>query len=498
MVLGMFMAILDIQIVASSINEIQAAMSASAEEIAWIQTGYLVAEVVGIPLSGFLNRIFGLRKLFIMSAAGFVASSFLCAIAWDLQSLIIFRVIQGFSGAAMVPSTMAAAFTLFPGGRSMTQQVMIGMVATLAPSIGPTLGGWITQHMSWHWLFLVNIVPGIVAIGLVWFFIPRQKSDIGLLKRLDVIALIAMALFLGLFEWVVDEGPGEGWLQSPAIVKAAIVCAVAGAIFYRWVTTRDTPLVDLSVFRDRNFAGGALVGMVMGFGMYGSTFILPLFLAEVRGFSSLQIGQIMSVVGIAMFITGPVAGFMTRKFDPRLVVLLGLGLSAIGTWLNAQLTSQSGFHELFWAQGFRGCGLILTMVPITNLALGTLPPERVANASGLYTVCRNLGGAVGISLLTTLLIYYRRLHEQEIFSGLSLSRPEVQNFLAMTEAKLQAAGVADPHTAAMAQLAMRARMEATVMTYNNVFLTMSISFIVVMLTILFLERPKNLIEQPAH
>ena len=177
MVIGMFMAILDIQIVASSISEIQAGVSASQEEIAWIQTGYLVAEVVGIPLSGFLNRAFGIRKLFIMSAVGFVSSSILCALSWDLDSLIFFRVIQGFSGAAMVPTTMAASFTLFPAGRSMTQQVMIGMVATLAPSIGPTLGGWITQHMSWHWLFLVNIVPGIAAITLVFLFIPKQKGE---------------------------------------------------------------------------------------------------------------------------------------------------------------------------------------------------------------------------------------------------------------------------------------------------------------------------------
>lgn len=498
MVIGMFMAILDIQIVASSINEIQAAMSASSEEIAWVQTGYLIAEVVGIPLSGFLNRVFGMRKLFVMSAGGFVLASLLCAFAWNLPSLILFRAIQGFVGAAMVPTTMAAAFTLFPGGRSMLQQVMIGMVATLAPSIGPTLGGWITQHLSWHWLFLVNVLPGIVAIAAVWTLIPRQKTDFNLLKRLDVMALIAMALFLGLLEWVIDEGPGENWLESREIVQAGIVCLIASAVFFWRVTRHDTPLVDITVFKDRNFASGAFIGSIIGFGLYGATFVLPLFLAQVRGYSSFQIGQIMSVAGIAMFLAGPVAGALTRRFDPRLVVMIGLVMSASGTWLNGHLTSQSGFNELLWAQALRGSGLILTMVPVTNLALGTLPRERVANASGLFTVCRNLGGAIGISVLTTMLQHYGRLHEQEIFAGLSPARPEVQSFLSATQARLQAAGVANPETAAMSELVMRAKLEATVMTYNNLFLTMSMSFVLVMLVVLMLDNQKEPTPQPSH
>ena len=498
MVIGMFMAILDIQIVASSIRQIQAGVAASQEEIAWIQTGYLIAEVVGIPLSGFLNRVFGIRKLFIMSAAGFVVSSVLCALSWDLDSLIFFRVIQGFSGAAMVPTTMAASFTLFPAGRSMTQQVMIGMVATLAPSIGPTLGGWITQHMSWHWLFLINVVPGIAAITLVFLFIPKQKGEPALLRRLDVTALVAMAFFLGLFEWVVDEGPSDGWFESAAIVRASIICAIAAAIFFYRALNSPVPLVDLRVFQDRNFASGALIGSVMGFGLYGSVFLLPLYLGQVRGYSSLQIGEIMSVAGMAMFVGGPLAGALTRRYDPRLVVALGLSLAAVGTWLNGHLTSESGFSELFWPQALRGAGLILTMVPTTNLALGTLPADRVANASGLFTVCRNLGGAVGIAMLNTMMLHYNRLHEQEIASGLSPARPDVQNFLSMMTARMQAAGVPDPEGSAVAQLIYRTKMEAAVMTYNNMFLTMSLSFALVLLVVMLLDKPKGAAPAGAH
>lgn len=489
MVIGMFMSILDVQIVASSIRQIQAGVSASGDEIAWVQTGYLIAEVVGIPLSGFLNRVFGLRRLFMMSAAAFTVSSVLCAMSWDLDSLIFFRVIQGFVGAAMVPSTMAAAFTLFPGGRSMTQQVMIGMVATLAPSIGPTLGGWITEHMSWHWLFLLNVIPGIAAVILVWMYVPRQKGEAHLLARVDLIGLAAMALMLGAFEWVVEEGPAEGWTQSSMIIRWMFYCTVATVIFFYRSARAEYPIVDLSVFKDRNFASGAIVGAVIGFVLYGSVYALPLFLGQVQGYSALQIGQIMSVSGVAMFIGGPIGGALTRRFDPRLVLGSGLILVTIGVMGNAQMTQESSFNELFWPQAIRGIGLILTMVPTTNLALGTLPPARVANASGLFTVCRNLGGAVGIAFLNTLLLHYNALHQQELSAGMSMARPEVQAWLSQASARLQAAGVPDPDASAMMQLGQRVQMESLVMTYNNLFMAMAMASATAFLIVFVLRKP---------
>lgn len=498
MVIGMFMSILDVQIVASSIHEIQAGVSASGDEIAWVQTAYLIAEVVGIPLSGFLNRVFGMRRLFLMSAAGFTLASILCALSWDLQSLIVFRCFQGFIGAAMVPTTMAAAFTLFPGGRSMTQQVMVGMVATLAPSIGPTLGGWVTEHMSWHWLFLLNVLPGIAAIVLVYLFIPRKNGDLSLLKRIDLLSLAGMALMLGSLEWVVEEGPKQSWFESQEIIAGAIVCFFSGVIFFHRSLTSDTPVVDLKVFRDRNFASGALVGAVMGVGLYGSIYILPLFLGQARGLSSLQIGQIMSVSGVAMFFGGPIAGALTRRFDPRYVVTAGLLLIGTGTFLNSQMTSQTGFQELFLPQVMRGLGLIMTMVPTTTLAIGMLKPELVANASGIFTSIRNLGGAIGIALLNTLMLHFRSLHEQELAAGMDPARPEVQEYLRGTTAALQNSGAADPEGLAIAQLVMRVNHEALIMTFNNLFFWMAMSFVLVLGAVMLLRKPQNLATGPAH
>lgn len=489
MVIGMFMAILDIQIVASSIAQIQAGVSASAEEIAWIQTSYLIAEVIGIPLSGLLNRALSMRRLFVYSAAGFTIASVMCALAWDLNSLIVFRCIQGFLGAAMIPTTMAAAFTLFGPNRSMLQQVAIGMVATLAPSIGPTLGGWLTEHMSWHWLFLVNVIPGIIASVMVWRFIPKQPMQLNLIKNIDIIGLAAMALFLGSFEYVFEEGPTAGWFEDEHLVMWMFLCTLGGLVFFWRALTRANPVVDLKVFKDRNFAVGSMVAVVVGFGLFGSVYLTPLFLGTVRGYNSLQIGYIMSVGGIAMFIGGPIGGALIRKIDPRYVMAFGLSIAAIGLYWNSFLTADASFDELFWPQALRGAGLIMAMVPSNFVALGTLPPPSLPNATGLITVCRNLGGAVGLAALNTMRLNYTNLHTQEIAAGMDPSRPEIQDRLMQIEASLRAAGSGDPAGGAIAQLTRQMQVEASVMTFNNLFLTMSICFALMLVLVPLLKRP---------
>ncbi|MEQ1607533.1 MAG: DHA2 family efflux MFS transporter permease subunit [Hyphomonadaceae bacterium] len=489
MVIGMFMAILDIQIVASSIQQIQAGVSASAEEVAWIQTSYLIAEVIGIPLSGLLNRALSMRRLWVLSAAGFTLASTLCALAWDLNSLIVFRCIQGFLGAAMIPTTMAAAFTLFGPNRSMVQQVVIGMVATLAPSIGPTLGGWLTEHTSWHWLFLVNVIPGIIASVLVWRCLPKQPTQLSLIRNIDIIGLAAMALFLGAFEYVFEEGPTAGWFDDEHLVMWMFLCSLGGAIFFWRCFTRANPVVDLKVLQDKNFALGSMLAVVIGFGLFGSVYLTPLFLGTVRGYNSLQIGQIMSVGGIAMFIGGPIAGTLMRKTDPRYVLAFGLVLASIGLYWNSFLTADASFQELFWPQALRGAGLIMAMVPSNFVALGTLPPMKLPNATGLITVCRNLGGAVGLAGLNTMRLNYTNLHNQEISAGLDPSRPEVQDWLVQAEANLRASGISDPEFSALTQLARRMQIESNVMTFNNLFFVMSICFALMLLMVPLLNRP---------
>src|SRR6201990_453198 len=370
MVFGMFMSILDIQIVSASLNEIQAGLSVSQSEVSWVQTSYLIAEVIAIPLSGFMSRALGTRLLFAISAAGFTVASFLCGFASTIEQMIVWRAGQGFLGGGMVPTVFSSAYIVFPRSKFHIVGPIIGLVATLAPTIGPTVGGIITDWMSWHWLFFINIVPGIgITLGVL------------ILCDFDWWGLLFMASFLGTLEYVLEEGPRYEWLQDTSIAICAAICAISAVAFFRRVLTEREPIVDLTTFSDRHFGIGCLIALFIGVGLYGLTYIYPRYLAEVRGYSALMIGETMFVSGVAMFLMAPVVGLLMLKFDMRMMIAAGLTLFAIGTWQMTWITRDYDFWELFVPQIFRGCGMMMAMVPVNNIALGTLPPDLMKHAS---------------------------------------------------------------------------------------------------------------------
>jgi DHA2 family multidrug resistance protein len=491
MIVGNFMAILDIQIVASSLREIQAGVSASADEIAWVQTSYLIAEVIAIPLSGLLGRALSMRTLFTFSALGFTVMSLACATAWSIESLILFRTLQGFLGGAMIPTTMAALFILFPEAKRAPAIVLVGMVSTLAPSVGPSLGGWITDSMGWQWLFLINLGPGLAAAFLVWRFSPLRDAEPALLRRIDIWGLVGMAVFLGSLEIVLEEGPKHDWLQDDTVFLMAVAMIVGGAIFFWRAFTAAAPIVDLRVFANRNFIVGSLVSMIAGVGLYGSVYLMPLFLGGVRGYSSTQIGEVMVVTGLAMFLTAPIVGKLQAKVDLRYLLGLGILLTAFGMWQNAQLTAESGFWELALPQALRGCGLMMCMIPMTGIALGTLPADRVQNASGLFNLTRNLGGALGLAVINTLFREGQDLHRTELAAAVSAGHADVPGWLDQTTQMMAARGVADPAGAALAQLAGMVEREATVMAFNNIFVSLALVFALLLPLVLFTRQAKG-------
>src|SRR6267142_5159823 len=401
MVFGMFMSILDIQIVSASLADIQAGLSASSSEVSWVQTSYLIAEVIAIPLSGFLSRALGTRMLFAISAAGFTLSSFLCGFASSIEQMILWRALQGFLGAGMVPTVFASAYTVFPRSKFYIVGPIIGLVATLAPTIGPTVGGIITDWMSWHWLFFINIVPGIgITIGVL-ALVDFDEPNFALLDRFDWWGLITMAGFLGTLEYVLEEGPQYEWLQDTSVATCAAVCVVSAVAFFYRVLTAEEPIVDIRTFTNRNFAVGCLLSFCVGIGLYGLTYIYPRYLAEVRGYSALMIGETMFVSGVAMFLTAPIVGRLMAKYDMRYLIAIGLVLFALGSYQMTWITKEYDFYELLIPQILRGMGMMLAMVPTNTIALGTLPPERVKNASGLFNLTRNLGGAVGLAVINS-------------------------------------------------------------------------------------------------
>jgi DHA2 family multidrug resistance protein len=489
MVFGMFMAILDIQIVSASLAEIQAGLSASSDEIPWVQTAYLIAEVIMIPLSGFLSRMLSTRVLFAASAAGFTAASALAATATNIDQMIVYRAIQGFIGGGMIPSVFAAAFTIFPPSRRAMVSPMIGLVATLAPTIGPTVGGYISHALSWHWLFLINVVPGILVTAATWSLIDFDKPNLKLFSKFDWWGLAGMAAFLGSLEYVLEEGPNNDWLQDQAVFICAILMTVGAVLFFWRAFTAEEPIVDLKAFTNINFAFGSLFSFVIGIGLYGLTYLYPVFLGRIRGYDSLMIGEALFVSGLAMFATAPISGILSRKMDLRVMMMIGLFGFAAGTWRMTYLTADWDFWELLVPQILRGCSMMLCMVPINNIALGTLPPERLKNASGLFNLTRNLGGAVGLAIINTVLIdrnafHYARLSEH-VQWGSAAAQEKLQN---MTFDFQQNPGL-DATRAAISKLSGMVEQQATLLSFMDVFYLLTALFATMAFFTMVITKP---------
>jgi MFS transporter, DHA2 family, multidrug resistance protein len=497
MVFGMFMAILDIQIVSASLTEIQAGLSASANEITWVQTAYLIAEVVMIPLSGYLSRALGTRILFALSAGGFTAASLMCGLSSTINEMIFWRAVQGFIGGGMIPTVFATAYLIFPRSRMSLVTPMIGLVATLAPTIGPTIGGYLTDALSWHWLFFINIIPGLVVTAAALALIDFDQPDWSLFGNFDWVGLLSMAGFLGALEYVLEEGPRNDWFGDDSVLLLAWVSGLSGLIFFVRVLTARRPIVDLRAFADRNFGLGSLFSFVLGIGLYGLTYLYPLYLAQVRGYNALMIGETLFVSGVAMFLTAPVAGRLSAKTDPRFMLIAGFVCFAIGTYWLTSLTKDWDFWELFWPQVLRGVGLMLAIIPINNISLGTLAPELVKNASGLYNLMRNLGGAVGLAALTTLLNDRTDLHLARLHEAVTWSRPPALEALNNLTQRFSSYG-SEAQLMAVKQLNAIVHRQGVVMAFADVFLVLTLLFLTLAGLALVMKRPAPAATSAGH
>lgn len=402
---GMFMAILDIQVVATSLPTIQSALEIGPDQMSWIQTAYLIAEVVAIPLTGFLTRLLTMRWLFVTAITLFAIASAGCAASGSFGELVAWRVLQGFSGGTIIPSVFSAVFILFPNRRQALATTIAGVLAVLAPTVGPIVGGWITETYSWHWLFLINVVPGLVAAVVASLSLPRKRLEASHIRHLDALSLLMMATALTTLEIAMKEAPTAGW-SSPYVAGILLLSLTSGAIFATRTLRRAQPLVDLRNFGDRNFLVGSILSFALGIGLFGSVYLMPVFLAFVRGHSALEIGETMLVTGIAQLLTAPIVVALEKRTDARPLSALGFTLFAVGVGMSAFQDPTSDFKAMFWPQVVRGVAIMFCLLPPTRLALGTLPPERVPDASGLFNLMRNLGGAIGIALIDTV-IYTR-------------------------------------------------------------------------------------------
>jgi MFS transporter, DHA2 family, multidrug resistance protein len=400
--LGMFMAILDIQVVATSLPEIRSALGIPPDQMSWVQTAYLIAEVVSIPLTGWLTRMLTMRGLFTIAVVIFTTASIGCAVSTGFASLATWRVLQGFAGGTLIPLVFSAVFLLFPKNVEPVATTIAGVLAVLAPTLGPVVGGWITQTYSWHWLFLINVVPGLTA-GLVGLFcLPRDRSNFGLVRAFDWIALLSIALCLAALEIGLKEAPHYGWL-SPSVFAIFALCAASGSLFVTRTLRMSEPVVDLSALLDRRLVVGCALSFLTGIGLYGSVYLMPVFLSFVRGHGALRIGEIMLVTGVAQLVTAPLVIRAERRINAVVLTVIGFILFGLGLGLSAFQPRDADFYEMFWPQMVRGIAIMLCLLPPTRVALGHLPPERVPNASSLFNLMRNLGGAIGLALIDTVI-----------------------------------------------------------------------------------------------
>jgi MFS transporter, DHA2 family, multidrug resistance protein len=402
MCLGMFMAILDIQVVATSLPAIAHALAISRDAMSWIQTAYLIAEITAIPLTGLLTRVLTLRWLFVSAISLFTLASIGCAFSGDFAILVSFRVLQGFAGGTLIPAVFSAVFLLFPLRLHPVATTLAGIMAVLAPTIGPVVGGWITETWSWHWLFLINVAPGVIAAAATPLLLPCEKLRFADLATLDRASLTLMAIALASLEIGLKQAPQDGWL-SPLCLALFVLSAAAATAFSLRTFKALHPVVDLKTLRAAPFAIGCALSFCLGVGLFGSVYLMPVFLAYVRHHDAFEIGTIMLVTGIAQLATAPIAGYMESRYDPRYLSAAGFALFALGLGWSAWQSRVADFDEMFWPQVFRGVAIMFCLLPPTRLALGTLTAIQVPDASGLFNLMRNLGGAIGIALIDTIL-----------------------------------------------------------------------------------------------
>ena len=456
MCLGMFMAVLDIQVVASSLTAIQTALHIPLSQLGWIQTAYLMAEVVAIPLTGILTRALSPRFLFAVATLGFVAASWVCALSTGFDFLIAARVVQGFFGGMLIPSVFTAVFVLIPKQHHILATTMAGVAALLAPTLGPLLGGWLTQTQSWHWIFLINILPGLIVALVVLCTLKSERTELAVLKRLDFLTLILFAGFLAGLQGLLHEGPVYHW-RGGYILGLAGFCAVACGWGIHRALSVTHPFVHLKRFRNRGFSLGCGLSFVLGFGLYGSVYLLSLFLGLVRGHAPLAIGEILVVSGVAQLITAPLAAWAETRFDARLLTALGFALFGFGLIANGFTTQTSDFAALFWPQVMRGLAVMFCLLPAARLALEHWPPHEVAESSGLFNLMRNLGGAIGIAAIDTILTERTPGHVASLVTRLQAGDPAAA-MLAGLPVRLfhnHAMGPVDPITQALIEPMVR-------------------------------------------
>ncbi|OKH43729.1 EmrB/QacA family drug resistance transporter [Calothrix sp. HK-06] len=498
--LGAFMAVLDIQITNASLNDITGALGASLDEGAWISTAYLVAEIVVIPLTGWLSQVFSVRLYLLVNAALFICFSIVCAFATSLPQMIVFRAGQGFTGGVLIPMAFSVILMTLPPAKQPVGMALFGLSATLAPSLGPTVGGWLTDSYSWQYIFYLNVLPGLLLIAGVWYALPQRPTQLHLLKKGDWFGIVTMAIGLASLEFFLEEGNRKDWLGSEEIQKAALTTAIFLPIFIIIQLVNKNALLNLRLLVRRNFLIAIITTMGLGLGLYGSTFILPLYLAQIQGYNAMQIGETIMWAGMPQLFITPFVPKLMKHFDLRLLVAVGFVLFGLSCFMNVSMSQDTGVIQLIPAQIVRALGQPLVMTPLSSFATSGIEPKQIGSASSIYNMARNLGGSFGIAALGTLQSMRERFHSNRLVDAVSLSNPITRDRIdQLTQMFLQ--HTSDPVQAqnqAYAAIGNIVRREANIMAFNDCFFFMGCALFASALLVLLFKKVKPVAGGGAH
>jgi MFS transporter, DHA2 family, multidrug resistance protein len=488
MTFGMLMAILDIQIVASSLPDIQVGLHLQLDQLSWVQTAYLIAEVVSIPLTGWLTQVMSTRGAFLAGVSGFTLASIACALSNSFWSMVPARVVQGFCGGLLIPLVFSAIFLMFPPALRTRPTVVAGLMAMIAPTLGPTVGGFITDFYSWHWLFYINVGPGIVVALLVAWSVRVDRPHWRSFGSVDLATLPLLATFLGSLEVILKEAPHRGWGDGQILLLMA-GCAACGASAIWRCLHQPHPLIDLSAFRDRNFTYGCCYSFVLGVGLYGATYLLPVFLGVIRYYEALEIGLLMIVTGASQLLIAPVAAVLEQRWDARLLTAIGFGLFALGLLGNGFMTYETDFWGLFWQQVVRGASVMLCLLATTSLALSEFEPSRIPNASGIFNLMRNLGGAIGLALIDTVIEQRAPAHIKALIERLQAGDAAAARFVGLPVERFTGVPITEVDEATRKAVEPLVRRAGLVAAFNDAWWFVGGLVVLSLLLLPLLRRP---------
>ncbi len=491
--LGAILEVIDTSIVNVAMPDIQGNLGATLAEVGWISTGYACANVVMIPLTAWLSDRFGRKQYLLFSLAGFTAASVLCGLSTNLTMLILARVLQGLCGGGLLAKAQSILFETFPKKDLPAAQALFGIGVIAGPALGPVFGGYLTDTLGWRWIFFINLPFGILAVLMTIIFLPRDtKSELDH-SRVDWWGIGLLTVALACFQTMLEEGQQEDWFSSDFIITMTVGAVVGGALFIWRELSIDRPAVDLRVLRHRSLAAGSAYSLVLGMGLYGVMFAVPIFVQNYLHFTATQSGMLLMPGALASAVTMIVMGKISGKADPRVLIACGAMATVATALLLADINPDTSTHSLFWPLILRGLGGVMMFIPLSLATLGNLPKADIAAGSGFYSLTRQLGSSIGIAAITTALAHQETLHRSTLVEHVTASSPQANARMELLTAafRLRTADPVHAHQQALSVIDQTVNGQALLLSFADVFYYVAIAFIITLPLLLLLGKGGN-------